>query len=408
MAPVTAAVGVVSAVSGIISSNQQASAQQASISASNKANEANYQNQLASVRAKKGYADYQANISNLTNQGLLSQQQLGIQYNNVISKIKESGDEFQNKQKVLQQQTKTVGEKGVADTIRFQAEQQALQTEGAGATQNIGAQNQIAQSATQDNNMLQTGMSQDAIQRAFMAAMQGNESWQSSSGAAQSESNINALTQRVASDRQMQNSAAAQAILQQEYMKQMAGGQRAYGNFAANTLSQNASNAQQYAESVGAYNSQAIQNQLANNDLASNTAVAQLQGAAALDALTNKANVLMSDQGLQQQANAAGTTFAAQKAALQAQSNSVQGASIGQYAQLGMGLYNLGSGLLSGFGNKTVDNGASSLVGSSQYSFSNTPMSTFSGASTQQPTGTFNSPSSSVPYSGFLSGNVYG
>ena len=396
MGAVSAAVGVVSTVAGIASANKQAAAQQASVQASNQANKANYANQLATIAAKKGYADYQAHLSALSNQGLLSQQQLGIQYNNILTNIKTSGEDFANQQKILQQQTQNVGDKRTASTIRYTAEQQALQERAQGDTQNITAQNQIGQAAAGDNSALQTGLSQQAMQQAYQAAMQGNNSWQSLSGAAQRESSQNQLSQRVGADRQSQAGALAAAQLQQQYLQTITGQQQQLGNFNADALVQNADNALAYSEAAGAYNTQAIQNERTNNDLASQTAIAQLQGASQLDALTNKANTLMSDQGLATQANAAATTFGSQQSALAAQQNSIQGASLGQYAQAGIGLYNLGSGLLSSFnGSGTSAQAASGTNYSVNNSVNLTPYTPV--------------PEAQTMYSGgFLSGNTYG
>ena len=314
--------------------------------------------------------------------------------------IRSSEMGFQNQQKVLTQQTQAIGDKGIAQTIQYNAAQQALQQEGAARQQNTQAQNQIGQAASGDNTALQMGMTQADMIKSMAAINMGNNSWQSASGDTQQQGFENKKLQQVAQDRQGLADATSNNANQLAYALNAAGQQKNLGTISADSLTNNSNNALNYAQSVGAANQLTIQQQQANQQLANTTAVNSLQGAASLDTLTNRANQVTATQGIQQQSNAAASQFGSQQAALQAQMASIHGANINQYAQLGLAAYQ-GYGLLSSQSSQPQQGGYSVGQGHlSPYNQSDLP---------GEPGGyTGNVSNSNTNYSGLLSGGNYG
>ena len=307
---------------------------------------------------------------------------------------------FQNQQKLLTQETQAVGDKGIAQTMRYNTSQQALQQESAAHQQNTQVQNQIGQAASGDNTSLQMGMTQADMMKAMAAINMGNNSWQSTSGNTQQQSLEDKTLQQVAQDRQGLSGASANNATQLDYALNASAQQKNLGDISANSLVNNSNNALAYAQAVGAANVTDIQQQQANQQLANDTAVHSLKGAAALDALTNRANQVTATQGIQQQSNAAASQFGSQQAALQAQMASIHGANINQFAQLGLTAYQ-GYGLLSRQPSQPQQGGFS--IGQEHLPPYN------QGDLPQAPGGyTGNVSNSNTIYSGFLSGGNYG
>ena len=307
---------------------------------------------------------------------------------------------FQNQQKLLTQETQALGDKGIAQTMRYNTSQQALQQEGAANQQNTQVQNQIGQAASGDNTSLQMGMSQADMMKAMASINMGNDSWQSTSGSTQQQALENKTLQQVAQDRQSLGGASANNATQLDYALNASAQQKNLGDISANSLVNNSNNALAYAQAVSAANVTDIQQQQANQQLANDTAVHSLQGASALDALTNRANQITATQGIQQQSNAAASQFGSQQAALQAQMNSIHGANINQYAQLGLAAYQ-GYGLLSRPPSQPQQGG---------YSIGQGHLPTYNQSDLPGAPGgyTGNVSNSNTIYSGFLSGGNYG
>lgn len=339
MAAVAPVLGVVSTLSGLASSNSQAKAQRASIEASNRANEAQYANTKAQLDARQQYADYEAALSTVQNQGLLVQQQLGLQYSSIIDNMTAAQQGFQNAQQLALQEMGAVGEQSAAANQRFQSNQQALGSKAQASAQNQQAQAQIANQANEAGVAVEYGMDAAASQRGMASALMGNNAYMSTSADAAQTRGENNTLQRAA--QQQQALAQTQSIAQQQlaYANTVADQTNAIGLFNAGVASSNSDSSLAYNRGVNSFNEQAIQAEQVRQQQASNAAQVSLQGASNLDALTNRANQITATQGISTQANAAASQFGSQQAALQSQASQIRGASLMQYAQAGLGIY---------------------------------------------------------------------
>jgi len=339
MAAVAPVLGVVSTLSGLASSNSQAKAQRDSVRASNLANEAQYANTKAQLQARQQYADYEAALSTIQNQGLLVQQQLGLEYSSVIDNMTAAQQGFQNQQQLALQEMTAVGEKSAAENQKFQSNQQALGTKAQASAQNQQTQAQIANQANEAGVAVEYGMDAAASQRGMASALMGNNAYMSTSANEMQTREENIALQRA--QQQQQALAQGTSVAQQQlgYANTIADQTNAIGLFNAGVASSNADSSLSYNRGVNSFNQQAIAAEQVRQQQASNAARVSLQGASNLDALTNRANQITATQGISSQANAAASQFGSQQAALQSQASQIKGASLMQYAQAGLGIY---------------------------------------------------------------------
>ena len=333
---VSAAVGVVSTLGGMAEKKRQASIQQAQIAANQKAADASAALRKAEIDTARNYNEYQGNINALNRQQQLMQGQLGMQASNILTDLQTSQANFASEQGLLQTKQGAESQRGEANKQRASTEQQALSAKSASSAQSQQNQTSLKGAADEGVQALEEGERRRAVMTAILAATQGGNS---RTGDVLISKDLEGDVAAALSQRLQLEGFSEADIAQLAYNKDIAEIARQLGIGSADFMTGNANRAESYATTLssGSIADNTTSNKLTKQN--SQVALQQLEGAMKSDANADKVNNILAEYGYASQQNAADVQLQQQRSSLNAQSASLGGGGLSNFAGiLGAGL----------------------------------------------------------------------
>lgn len=335
LGPISAAVGVASAVSGMAQGAQQRKIAEASAQANQKAAEASAALRQIQINSSRDYADYNARLNSLTRQFQYMQASMGNNAQGILDQMNYNSQKGQLDMAYVGNQMGLVDASLGAAKQRTGAEQQAHQQNIEAAGQSTSNQNQLTNAAQGTAEGMRQGDARRAMLQTMMAASGGAPG--NTENTLQMSDLNNTIAASLAQSLQQQG-ISEQDISQLIYTKDIAEIARQLGVNAADYMEQTAyRNAQMTNTAIDAKSKDlTLEAQLANQGRG--TSMKMLDFAQASDTNTDQINRIFSEYGFQQQANASNIQLQSQLASLNASRAQSQASAPGIFDYLGMGL----------------------------------------------------------------------